>query len=320
VARAVRGSVLYPVIAMQHGASDREGRYADAGRIRAERDSLAAFLVGQSNLAAENRELRALLGFRPRLAYSFVPAETSRLSGPGAAGTLQLSVGAKDGVKSDGVLVTADGLVGKVFKLGTESSVAQDWTNDRFAVAVMTVDGETYGIAKPVDGPHGERTLALTPVAFHTVPDTGALVVTSGDGALFPRGIPVGRVIGEGKEPGGWQRTYFIRPLVNPAQMGHVLVLGDPIPGRSDQDLALAWGVRLGNAQVSDTTARAVAPDAGAPVNAAAAAPAPAPPPAAAVERPRPRRPARRDPTPELPGRPVFPGQPIPPPPGGGRP
>jgi rod shape-determining protein MreC len=291
--------VLYPVMAMERGATDRAGRYADAARLRAERDSLATFLVGQSNLAAENRELRSLLGFRPRLAYSFVPAETDRLAGPGSDGTLRLSAGTRDGIHSDAVLVTAEGLVGKVWKLGNESSIAIDWTHDRFAVAVMTVEGETYGIAKPVDGPHGERVLALTPVAFHTVPDTGSLVVTSGDGALFPRGIPVGKVIGEGKEPGGWQRTYFIRPLVNPSQMSHVLVLGAPMQGRSDQDLASAWGVRLTQAQVADTSARAVAPDAATPMARPAVR-------QAAPERPRPR-PRPRDPTPELPGKPVFP-------------
>jgi rod shape-determining protein MreC len=141
--------------------------------------------------------------------------------------------------------------------------------------------------------------LALTPVAFHTVPDSGSLVVTSGDGALFPRGIPVGRVTSAGKEPGGWQRTYFIRPLVNPSQMSHVLVLGAPMQGRSDQDLASAWGVRLTQAQVADTSARAVAPDAATPM----ARPAPR---RAAPERPRPRPRVPRDPTPELPGRPVF--------------
>ncbi|HEV7587898.1 MAG TPA: rod shape-determining protein MreC [Longimicrobium sp.] len=295
----MRSTVLYPVMAMERGATDRAGRYADAARLRAERDSLATFLVGQSNLAAENRELRSLLGFRPRLAYSFVPAETDRLAGPGSDGTLRLSAGTRDGIHSDAVLVTAEGLVGKVWKLGNESSIAIDWTHDRFAVAVMTVEGETYGIAKPVDGPHGERVLALTPVAFHTVPDTGSLVVTSGDGALFPRGIPVGKVIGEGKEPGGWQRTYFIRPLVNPSQMSHVLVLGAPMQGRSDQDLASAWGVRLTQAQVADTSARAVAPDAATPMARPAVR-------QAAPERPRPR-PRPRDPTPELPGKPVFP-------------
>jgi rod shape-determining protein MreC len=304
VGDVVRGTVLYPVMAMAHGASDREGRYADAARIRAERDSLASFLVGQSNLAAENRELRSLLGFRPRLTYSFVAAEADRLSGPGSAGTLRLSAGTRDGVKPDAPLVTANGLVGKIWKLGDASSIAIDWTHDKFAVAVMTVDGETYGIATPANDQKGERVLALTPVAFHTVPDTGSMVVTSGDGALFPRGIPVGKVIGEGKQPGGWQRTYFIRPLVNPAQMSHVLVLGSPTGGESDQNLAAAWGVRLTSTQVADTTARAVAPDAATPMAPVTARPAQAPP------RPRPRpRPRRVDPTPELPGRPVFPGE-----------
>lgn len=302
VGHAVRSTVLYPVMAMQHGASDREGRYADATRLRAERDSLASYLVGQSSLAAENRELRELLGFRPRLTYAFVPAEAARLSGPGSDGTLSLSVGARDGVNADAPLVTAEGLVGKVVRRGNESSIAIDWTHSEFAVAVMTVDGKTWGIAKPDSDPHGEKVLALTPVAFHTVPDTGSLVVTSGDGALFPRGIPVGKVIGQGKARGGWQRTYFIRPLVNPAQMGHVLVLGDPVPGRSDQDLAAAWGVRLTQNQVADTTAHAVAPDAAAPM-----APVQNRPQAPAT-RPRPR-PRRVDPTPELPGRPVYPGE-----------
>ncbi|HEX8903674.1 MAG TPA: rod shape-determining protein MreC, partial [Longimicrobiaceae bacterium] len=138
-------------------------------------------------------------------------------------------------------------------------------------------------------------------------PDTGSLVVTSGDGALFPRGIPVGRVIGEGKEPGGWQRTYFIRPLVAPSQMSHVLVLGSPAQGQSDQNLAAAWGVRLTNTQVADTSARAVAPDAATPM-----APVVPRPGVTAPPRPRPRppsRPRRVDPTPELPGKPVYPGE-----------
>jgi rod shape-determining protein MreC len=310
VGHAVRSTVLYPVMAMQHGSSDREGRYADAARIRAERDSLAGVLVGQSNLAAENRELRSLLAFRPRLTYAFVSAEADRLSGPGSAGTLRLSVGSRDSVKPDAPLVTANGLVGKVWKLGEASSVAIDWTHDKFAVAVMTVDGETYGIATPTNDPQGERVLALTPVAFHTVPDTGSVVVTSGDGALFPRGIPVGKVIGEGKQPGGWQRTYFIRPLVNPAQMAHVLVLGNPTTAASDQNLAAAWGVRLTTTEVADTSARAVAPDAATPM----APLTPRPQAAAPRARPEARRPVRRDPTPELPGKPVFPGEPRVPP------
>ncbi|HEX2204002.1 MAG TPA: rod shape-determining protein MreC, partial [Longimicrobium sp.] len=250
VGHAVRATVLRPVVAMQRGSADREGRYADPVRLRAERDSLASFLVGQATLAAENRQLRSLLGFRERLTYSFTAAETTPMPGPTSQGMLRLSVGSRDGVAGEAALVTADGLVGKISQLGAETSVAISWANNDFRASVMTVDGETYGIAKAIDGPNGERMLALTPVAFHTVPDTGSMVVTSGDGALFPRGIPVGMVVGQGKEPGGWQRTYYIRPLVTPAQMSHVLVLGAPVRAPSDQDLAAAWGIRLTEGEV----------------------------------------------------------------------
>ena len=314
LATGLRNSVLLPVMAMQSGSADRAGRFGDAGELRAERDSLAAFLVGQATLAQENRELRALLGFRERLGYSFVPAEASRGRGVGASGTLQLSAGQREGVSSAAAIVTAEGLVGSVWKLADRSSVGIDWTHPEFGVSVMTQDGETYGIAKPSSDPQGERLLALTPVAFHTQPPNGSLIVTSGDGGLYPRGIPVGRVTGAGRAEGGWQRVYYIRPLVSPQQMSHVLILGAPTKALTDQDLAAAWGVSL-SAEARRDSARApgqaVSPDAAAPT--APARPQPRP----AAQRPRPRpqqRPAVVDPTPELPGRVVDPNAPRVPP------
>jgi rod shape-determining protein MreC len=319
---SVRATVLRPFIAIQRGAADRQGRYADASSLRAERDSLASFLVGQATLAAENRQLRQLLGFRERLTYSFKAAEARPEAGPGSEGVLRLSAGARDGVKPGAPVITAEGLAGQVGQLGTESSTMLAWTHPRFRASVMTVDGETYGVARSLEGPNGEAVLAFSPVAFHTAPDTGTMVVTSGEGGVYPRGIPVGTVSGSGKDPNGWLRIYYVRPLVSPAQMGHVLVLGDPVRAPTDQDLASAWGVRLSGRAPADT-ARALSPDAATP---AAPATAPARRPAARPAAPRPR-PRRVDPTPELPGRPVFPGEPrvpegVEPPPGnpsGGR-
>jgi rod shape-determining protein MreC len=192
------------------------------------------------------------------------------------------------------------------------------WTHPRFRASVMTVDGETYGVARSLEGPNGETLLAFSPVAFHTAPDTGTMVVTSGEGGVYPRGIPVGTVSGSGKDPNGWLRIYYVRPLVSPAQMGHVLILGEPVRAPTDQDLASAWGVRL-SGRVRTDSSRVVSPDAATPAAPTAAPRRPAQRPAA---RPRPRR---VDPTPELPGRPVFPGEPRvpegvePPPPGNPR-
>ncbi|HEX2080306.1 MAG TPA: rod shape-determining protein MreC, partial [Longimicrobium sp.] len=288
----LRATVLRPFIAVQRGSADRTGRYADASRLRAERDSLASFLVGQATLAAENRQLRQLLGFRERLTYSFVAAEARPEAGPGSTGVLRLSAGARDGVREGAPVVTAEGLAGQVGQLGTESSTMLAWTHPQFRASVMTVEGETYGVARPLEGPNGEQVLAFSPVAFHTAPDTGTLIVTSGEGGVYPRGIPVGTVAGSGKDPNGWLRIYYVRPLVSPAKMGHVLILGDPVRAPTDQDLASAWGVRL-SGRVRVDSARALSPDAATPAAPTAPAPRPAQRPA---QRPRPRR---VDPTPE---------------------
>jgi len=114
----VRATVLRPVLAMQRGAADRVGRYSDAARLRAERDSLAAYLVGQATLAAENRELRGLLGFRERLAYSFVPAEGRWMAGPGSDGMLRLSAGRRDRLTDGAAVITAEGLAGQAAEKG----------------------------------------------------------------------------------------------------------------------------------------------------------------------------------------------------------
>ncbi|HYW12649.1 MAG TPA: rod shape-determining protein MreC, partial [Longimicrobium sp.] len=255
---AVRATVLRPFTAVQRGAADRAGRYADASSLRAERDSLASFLVGQATLAAENRELRQLLGFRERLSYSFVAAEATPMAGPGSEGVYRLSAGARDRVVDGAPVITAEGLAGQVGQLGRESSTFHAWTHPEFAVSVMTLDGETYGVAEPLRSANGtELMLGFSPVAFHTAPDTGTLIVTSGDGGVYPRGIPVGKVAASGTDPDGWQRIYYVRPLVSPSQLGHVLVLGSPVRAPSDQDLASAWGVRL-TAPARADTARAV--------------------------------------------------------------
>jgi rod shape-determining protein MreC len=53
----------------------------------------------------------------------------------------------------------------------------------------------------------------------------GTLVLSSGLGGVFPKGIPVGTVIGTVREEAGWERVYRLRPAANPGSAAHVLVL-----------------------------------------------------------------------------------------------
>jgi rod shape-determining protein MreC len=281
VARSVRATVLRPVLAIQQGAVERGARFDDPDRLRAERDSLAAFMIGQSTLSAENRQLRELLGLNRRLPPSFVPAEVVRVPGRGADGFFQLTAGAQRGVGAGAPIVAASGLVGRVRSVDDRISFAIDWMHQEFRASAMTVDGTVYGILEPRRGPGGEPMLALTGTPRHVELEEGAVIVTSGHGGVFPRGIPVGVVAGAEGAEAGWQRNYLIRPFVSPAEMTYVLVLGAPQEALDGQDLAEVWGIRAEEPPAPDVMMPAgptPAAQAGAPPAAAPAQPRPAQP------------------------------------------
>ncbi len=242
VAAVVRSTVLRPILALQRGAVERHVLFDDPARLRAERDSLAAFLVGQATLATENRHLRELLQLRERLVPTFVPAEVVRI--PRATeGYFQLTAGSAQGITAGATIIAAQGLVGRVLETDENISFGIDWMHNEFRASAMTVDGEVYGIVVPrrIDG---GPLLVLTGTPRHVELGVGATIVTSGHGGVFPRGIPIGTVIGLENAEEDWQRNYVVRPAVAPTEMTYVLVLGEPSTAVSGEDMAEYWGIR----------------------------------------------------------------------------
>lgn len=258
LARVLRASVLRPVLALQQGSVERHARFDDPDRLRAQRDSLAAFLVGQAAVATENRELRELLGLRQRLPRSFVPAEIIRVPGRGAEGFFQLTAGRAQGVEAGAPIVGPSGLVGRVRSADDGIAFGIDWMNPEFRASAMTVDGQIYGIVEPRTSRSGEPMLALTGTPRHVKLERGTLIVTSGHGGVFPRGVPIGTIVAtEGAET-SWQRTYLIEPSVSPSEMNYVLVLGAPQQSLGGQDLATVWGIQPTEPLEADSSAAAL--------------------------------------------------------------
>ncbi len=276
LARLIRATVLRPVLAMQQGAIERNALFEDPTVLRAQRDSLAAFLVGQATLAAENRSLRELLGLRERLPRSFVSAEIVRLPDRASDGFFQITAGSAHGVVPGASIVAGEGLVGRVRDVDETISFGLDWMHPEFRASAMTLDGEVYGILEPRIF-QGEPVLLLTGTPRHVELEAGSLLVTAGQGQVYPLGIPIGLVIGPESGEDDWQRNYLVRPLVSPSQMNYVLVLGEPQIALEGQDLARSWGIAPPEPIMAPTE---VPSGAGAGDFSGAAA-APAPPPAA---------------------------------------
>jgi rod shape-determining protein MreC len=150
-------------------------------------------------------------------------------------------------------VLTADGLVGMVQSADANTSYAITWAHPDFAVSAMSVDEAAFGIVQPHLGIGPDRwLLELRGVSFRAKLDTGTLIVSSGLGGTYPRGIPVGVVISEISTPEKWARTYLLRPAVLPKMIGPVIVM---LPPRSARGVNKVWT----NVASADSAAKAIA-------------------------------------------------------------
>jgi rod shape-determining protein MreC len=225
IQHAIQNSALKPFLLAQATIAAKRTAGADVNQLRAQADSLSALVAAEASLAEENQRLRALLGLRARAGNNFIPAEVLKLGLSGAESTFMLNVGSKQGVREGDPVIAPEGLVGVVVDVQETTSQAMDWTHPDFRASAMTVDGQAYGIVEPRRGDYREQDLlALTGAPFHSDLQPGTMVVTSGRGGLYPRGIPIGVVLGIEEADTGWRKSYLIRPAVRPEEVRHVLV------------------------------------------------------------------------------------------------
>lgn len=233
IRQALRGTVLRPFLVLQAEVVARGASPEDVNDVRAQRDSLAAVVAAQATLVEENRRLRSLLGLGRRAESEFVSAEVLRVGMHGAESTFLLTVGAADGVQVGSPVLTSEGLLGVVRDVDEHTAHAMDWTHPEFRASAMTADGEVYGIVEPRRGRFREAdVLALAGAPFHSDVASGTRVVTSGRGGIYPRGAPIGTVLGIEEADTGWRKSYLLRPAVRPAEATHVLVGIRPSTGR----------------------------------------------------------------------------------------
>ena len=237
VAGAIRETFVGPLIALQIQAERARGAFVARDISAARLDSLVLRNAELRDTELENERLRALLGLGSRLRSSFVAAEALHRPELGPAQTVLITAGAKAGVVERSAVVAPEGLVGEVVSVTENSSVANLWTHSDFRVSAMSADGKVFGIIGPHQAPDVEGfLLELRGVVFRDSLAIGTEIRSSGQGSVFPRGIPIGVVVQDITSPSAYARTYLVRPAVMPADVTVLMVL---LPTRSN--LESAW-------------------------------------------------------------------------------
>ncbi|HEX2451915.1 MAG TPA: rod shape-determining protein MreC [Gemmatimonadales bacterium] len=229
LAQTLRDTLLFPLVWLNELAEEGRTSRARLRAITAERDSAAYIAQGLPALAVENERLRALLGLSQRIRARYVPAEVLHQAQATDSRMLLLGAGSEAGIAPFDPVVAPEGLIGVVASAGRNVSTAMTWAHPEFRASAFTDSGAAVGIvaASPAAGP-SEPFLEFRGVSYRDSIPGGTLVLSSGLGGVYPKGIPIGRVVGVVREQAGWERVYRVRPAANPGTATHVLVLTAP--------------------------------------------------------------------------------------------
>jgi rod shape-determining protein MreC len=241
IASSLRRSILAPLLRLQQRAEESRRALTNRDDVISQRDSIALRAMGIESLQTENARLRDILGLGSRLKWGFVPAEALHGRGVQDEFGVTLSAGGSAGVQKLSPVVAPEGLVGVVDNVDPMISHAMVWTHPDFRVSAMSEDASAFGIVQPhLSSGAGRYLMELRGVPFRTSVKVGTMIVSSGLGGVYPRGIPIGRVLSETKTPETWARTYLIRPAVFPADVYAVMILR---PDRASAGVDNVWAV-----------------------------------------------------------------------------
>ncbi|NLG10292.1 MAG: rod shape-determining protein MreC [Coriobacteriaceae bacterium] len=191
-----------------------------------------------STLTAENEELRALVmqleEYRQeneRLSKMLELADTYSLDSTGArvisrsADTwnriLTIDKGSSSGLRVGMPVLSANGLLGQIESVSQFSSTVRLITDSQSGVAAFLQSSRTEGI---VSG-SAEGLVYLSYIPLTATVQPGDVVVTSGAGGVYPKGIAIGEVASVDFSPTDVYQTIIIKPITRVSTYEEVLVL-----------------------------------------------------------------------------------------------
>ena len=210
---------------------------AENRRLREEAQRLRVEALRVSEMVEENQRLRRLLALKAALPLTTLSGEVIAREWGGWVRSLTVNRGRADHVTRLSAVIAPDGLIGRVVDVRPGASIVQVLTDPASTVGALVVRTRTQGI---VEGePRGTLRLKFMARDGGGI-QVGDLVVTSGAGGLFPRGIPVGRVRAVDDRGSALFSYANLTPAVDFARIDEVLL----IVGEGAHDVAALFPVR----------------------------------------------------------------------------
>jgi rod shape-determining protein MreC len=193
-------------------------------KLQAEIGQLRQMQASEQDDAQALQQLSALFDLPFVGNLQTVPAEVTDYGTSNFAATIDISVGRDQGVQLDMPVVGAGGLVGLVVQANHSTSTVRLITDGQSVVGVRF--SPPPGSLAVLSGQGSGKPLSADLVPSNTPLTAGEVFTTSGlQGALYPGGIPVARVVTSKSGVTAAPASVALQPLADLAHLRYVSVL-----------------------------------------------------------------------------------------------
>jgi rod shape-determining protein MreC len=199
-------------------------------RLRDEVQQLRVQALRVNDIDVENQRLRRLLALQERLPLTTLSGEIIAREWGGWIRSLTVNRGRGDNIPRLSAVISPDGLIGRIVDVRPGASIVQVLTDPASTVGAHVLRTRTPGI---VEGdPRGTLRFKFMARDGASI-QNGDVLVTAGQGGLFPRGIPIGTVRTIDNRGAALFHYAELTPSVDYARVDEVLL----VTGDTQRDL-----------------------------------------------------------------------------------
>lgn len=209
--------------------------------LKAENDELRARVVELEEDAQTAERLQGLLDLRDVNNLQSTAARIISGSVDTWSSTVTIDKGTSSGVYAGMPVTSSSGVVGQVVESGASTSTVRLLTDENSSISAMVQSSRVQGmLTGSVTGQ-----LQLTLIGSDQQVEVGDVIVTSGLGGVFPKGLPLGQVTSVESSPGALYLDIVVEPFSHAENYEEVLV----ITSLTEEQRATAEDIAAADAQ-----------------------------------------------------------------------
>lgn len=219
--RMLGSAVAAPFDALGNIAQNATASSETLSELKKRNEELTAQVAELSEAQETAERLEKLVGLKSTYSLESTAARIIGSTGDAWTDSVIIDKGSASGFEVGMPVCSSGGVIGQIIEVSANTSTVRLITDDQSGVSAMIQGSRAQGVLQG----QADGTLRLEYVVSDAEVATGDIVITSGIGGTFPKGLPLGTVTSIDRAPNAVYYTIVVRAASSAESNEEVLVI-----------------------------------------------------------------------------------------------